>query len=116
MNRVPCPTRALAVDRALVLAHDAVGDRQAEAGALADRLGREERIVDARQVLARNARPGVADFGHDSPVFDARADRQPAALRHRVARVQEQVQEHLLQLVLDAEHHRRRSRSARGAP
>ena len=43
------PDAALAVDRAVVLADDAVGDRQAEAGALADRLGREERIVDARR-------------------------------------------------------------------
>ena len=40
----------------------------------------------------------------------ARDDRQPAALRHRVARVEEQVQEHLLQLVLDALHDRRRRR------
>ena len=37
-------------------------------------------------------------------------DRQPAAARHRVARVEEQVQEHLLQLVLDAEHRHRRRR------
>ena len=44
---------ALAVDRAVVLAHDAVGDREAEAGALADRLGGEERVVDPREVFAR---------------------------------------------------------------
>ena len=57
------PDRAVAVDRAVVLAHDAVGDRQAEAGALADRLGREERIVDAGEVLARNPGAGVGHFG-----------------------------------------------------
>ena len=33
----------------------------------------------------------------------ARRNRQPAAARHRVARVQEQVQEHLLQLELEAD-------------
>ena len=32
------PDRAVAADRAVVLADDAVGDRQAEAGAAADRL------------------------------------------------------------------------------
>ena len=60
MKRVPCPTVLSHVIDAAVLLHDAVGDRQAEAGALADRLGREERIVDARQVLGRNAGAGVA--------------------------------------------------------
>ena len=35
-----------------------------------------------------------------------RRDRDPAALRHGVARVEEQVEEHLLQLVLDGAHHR----------
>ena len=34
-----------------MLLDDAVGDRQAEAGALADVLGREERVEDARQDL-----------------------------------------------------------------
>src|SRR6267142_6156252 len=37
----------LRVQPAAVLADDAVGDRQAEAAALARRLGREERIEDA---------------------------------------------------------------------
>ena len=54
---------AVAADRAVVLVDDAVGDRQAEAGAAADRLGGEERIVDARQLLRRNARSGVGDLG-----------------------------------------------------
>ncbi len=56
VKRVPCPIGAVAGDRAAVLLHDAVGDRQAESGALADLLGREERIVDARELLGRNAR------------------------------------------------------------
>ena len=34
--------------------------------------------------------------------LDRRAHGQPAALRHRVLGVEEQVEEHLLQLVLDA--------------
>ena len=104
VNRVPWPTRAVAANRAVVLVHDAVGDRQAEAGAAADRLRREERIVDAREMLRRNAGAGVGDLDDAAIRPSTRVDdRQPAAARHRVARVQEQVQEHLLQLVLDAE-------------
>ena len=73
------PDRAVAADRAVVLAHDAVGDRQAEAGAAADRLGREERIVDARELLRRDARAGVGDLGDRAIAVDARRHRQPAA-------------------------------------
>ena len=70
---------ALAVDRAVVLAHDAVGDGQAEAGALADRLGREERIVDAGEVLARNAGAGVRQLPPMAcrPSSDVVTDSQP---------------------------------------
>jgi hypothetical protein len=42
-----------------------------------------------------------------------RSTRQPAAARHRVAGVEEEVQEHLLELVLDAEHGRRDGDSSR---
>ena len=57
--------------------------------------------------------PVSATSAIDAIALDARRDRQPAAARHRVARVEEQVQEHLLQLVLDAEHgHRRRRQLA----
>ena len=57
LQREPRPVTdgAVTVNRAIVLLDDAVDDRQAEAGAPADRLGREERIVDAREVLGRNA-------------------------------------------------------------
>ena len=54
------------------------------------------------QMLGRNARPGVGDLDDARRRVDAGDDRQPAAFRHRVARVQKQIQEHLLQLVLDA--------------
>ena len=49
-----------------MLADDPVGDRQAEARAAADRLRREKRIVDARQMLGRNARARVGDFRDDA--------------------------------------------------
>ena len=60
--------------------------------------------------------PGVGDL-RDRPIaVDAGRDRQPAAARHGVARVQEQVEEHLLELVLDAEHDHGGPATARGGP
>ena len=64
--------RAVAGNRAAVLLDDAVGDRQPQAGALADVLRREERIVDARQLLGRNARAGVADLDRRRRLASAR--------------------------------------------
>jgi hypothetical protein len=55
-----------------MLLHDAVGQRQAQAGALPHRLGGEEGIEDARQVLGRDAAAGVGhldpDLGPSWPV------------------------------------------------
>ena len=62
VNRVPWPTALSQRIDALMLAHDAVDDRQAEPGAAADGLRREERIVDARELLRRDARTRVGDL------------------------------------------------------
>src|SRR5215208_2074537 len=43
--------RAIARNRPAVFLDDAVGDRQAEPGAFADRLRGEERIVNARKLI-----------------------------------------------------------------
>ena len=95
---------AVAVDDALVLLDDPVGDGQPEARATADGLGREKRIVDPGKLLGWDPRASIGNFHHDAAGFHPARDRQPAAAWHRVARVEEQVQEHLLELVLDAEH------------
>ena len=58
-------------DLPAVLLHDAVGDRQPQARALADLLGRVERLEDARQRVGRNAVPGVA-HRRDDPVAGRR--------------------------------------------
>ena len=113
MKRVPWPTALSQPIVAVVLVDDAVGDRQAEAGAAADRLGREERIVDARQMLRRNARPGIGDLRERAIAVDPGRHRQPAAARHRITRVEKQVQEDLLQLMLDAQDRDRRGDSSR---
>ena len=58
-NVVPCRHAAVHLDRAAMLLDDTVRYRQPEAGALAADLGREERIVDAGQVLRRDALTGI---------------------------------------------------------
>ena len=66
--------RAAIADAAAERVDDAVADRQAEAGALADRLGREERLEQLGLVVGRNARAGVLDLEDDAVVLVARAD------------------------------------------
>ena len=104
VKRVPWPERAVAGDGAAVLLDDSVRDRQAEPRAFPDILGGEERIVNPRELFGGNARSRVADFDAGSLLAATGDDTQPAPLRHRVARVEEQVQEHLLELVFDALH------------
>src|SRR5688572_30310454 len=77
---------AVAVDGALVLAHDSVRNGQSQTSALPQRLCREERIVDPRQVFVGYTGAGVADFGDNAAVVQARGDRQPASFGHRIAR------------------------------
>ena len=99
-------------DAAAVPAHDAVNHREAKSIALA-RLRREERIECARSGTLVHAGAGVADVELDVAAFArqvacerARAvemnalglDRQRAALGHRVACVEKQVEHHLMQL------------------
>ena len=52
---------AVDIDRATVLAHERIRDRQAKPGALSDRLGREERLEDPIEVRLRYAAAGVLD-------------------------------------------------------
>ena len=56
---------ALHLDPAAMLLHDAVADRQAEAGAAPRRLGGVERLEDLGQLGARDPVPGVLDLHHD---------------------------------------------------
>src|SRR5213079_1097004 len=83
------------IDTAAVLFDDAVYRREAQAGAA--RLGREERLEDAWQDLARNPAAGIADLEADVGLEARRRDRQRAAARHRVAAVDCEVDEHLVE-------------------
>jgi len=87
------------VDAAVVLLDDAVGERQAQAGAATHGLGREERVEDARQMLGSDAAAVVLDLDPDLVPGVAAAHDDQAALRaDRLGRVDEQVQEHLIEL------------------
>ena len=84
-------------DRRLVAADDAVGDGQAEPGAL-DRLRGEERIEAAGLHLLVHAVPGVGARSITRPASTRGRERERAPARHRVDRVEHEVGEHLAQL------------------
>ena len=90
------------VDGAPEHAHDAVHRRQPHARALALLLGREERLEDPGPDRLVHADAGVGDGQHDGagrPLAVVRGgDPQGAAVGHRVARVDGEVEDHLLQL------------------
>src|SRR6185503_6139646 len=92
--------------RAAVALDDAVRDPEAESGALL-RLRREERLEDPRLRLLIHAHAAVLHLDahgverHAALGLDvvARRDAERAALGHRLGRVEEQIEQHLLQLV-----------------
>ena len=80
-----CPRRpALELDRAAVRLDHLAQDRQAEARALAGRLGGVERIEHARQVLGQDPVARVRHDQSDTRVVASRRQLQPSARRHRV--------------------------------
>ena len=82
---------------AAALVDDPVHGREAEADALV--ASREERLEDPRERLLVHADARVGDDELDGAVVGvARRDRQPAAVRHRVAGVHGEVDDHLLDL------------------
>lgn len=105
---------ALHGDRTAVLLGDPVGGREAETAALSDLLGGEERLEDTVLRLLVHAGSGIRDRQDrvGSGPFDAkplgsggiemdriRGDRQLTPRpRHRVAGIDDQVHQHLLEL------------------
>jgi hypothetical protein len=104
---------AVDIDEAAGLLDDAVDGGEAEAGALADFLGREERLEDLVADLGRDAGTGVGDvdphvvgdrhalIGRLRRLFGGDvggAHGELAAIRHGVARIDGEVHDHLLEL------------------
>src|SRR5262249_7842989 len=87
------------VDFSSVLLNDAIADGKAQSGASPARFGGEKGIEDAMDVIARNAGTGICHFDFHAAVVRCCSDFQHSAARHRVARVQEQIQKYLLELV-----------------
>src|SRR5438552_2569347 len=79
----------LALDRELTAdrAHDVLADGEAEAGAAAAGLRREERRLHLREDLGGHPVTGVAHAHVDERAARSRRDRQRAAAFHRVAGV-----------------------------
>src|SRR6202162_2724624 len=78
---------ALYANGTAVLAHNAVCHREAQPGSFPRTFGCEKRIVDALQVLGRNALPAISYFDACEPVFVPGADGQRATVFHSVPRV-----------------------------
>src|SRR5208283_1835682 len=85
-------------DRAAMLLNDTVRDGKTEAGAFVRTLGGEEGIVDAAEMLGRDAVAGIRYVDLDGAAFPPRANFQSASARHGVAGVEEEIQEDLLEL------------------
>ena len=101
-----------------MLLHDRVRDGQPEPRALADLLRREERIEDFRLQLLRYPGTVVVDLEDDRlalQVVPAADDESAAAVRreHRLLGVDDEIQQHLLNLVRIGEHLRQPRRRAR---
>ncbi len=110
---VPSPEFGIHVDEAAGLLDDAVDGREAEPGSLADFLGREERLEDLVDDLGRYAGAGIGDIdahvvgGRHAVVGQSRGfirrdvgrlHGQLAAIRHRVAGVDREIDDHLFEL------------------
>src|SRR5579872_4996054 len=92
-----------------VLLDDAVAHGESQAGAAPGRFRGEKGIEDAVQILARDARAAVDDLDFDGAVESLGADLDHSTGGHGVARVQKEIQENLLQLVVGAQHRRQLS-------
>src|SRR5215469_1839425 len=85
---------------------DAPADVQPETGALADRLGREERLEDPRLDVGRNAGPGITDVDQKLLALDCGPDGQRAVPGHSSDCVVDQVGPYLVELAGEARNRR----------
>src|SRR2546430_4671464 len=81
-----------------MLLYDSVADRQAEPRALACSLRRKEWVVDFLDVFAADAGACVLHDDFNFRVHRVRHDAQFTAFRHCIARIDEEIEENLLEL------------------
>jgi hypothetical protein len=87
------------IDLAGMFFDDPVADGQTKAGATASGLGREKRVEYLMDVIAWNPVARIRHFDFHAAVVSARADFQDSSRWHGIARVQEKIQENLLQFI-----------------
>src|SRR6476646_2686678 len=80
-----------------MLLNDSVSNRQTQAGSFARTLRGEEWIVNLVQIFGANACAGIADIHAGTRFLAPRTHLESPAALHGVARVEEQVEEYLLQ-------------------
>src|SRR5229473_7031348 len=78
---------------------DAVAHGETETGSAAAGFGGEERVKDAMNMFAGNAATGIRHFDFDAAIVRGSANFEHSSSGHGITRVQEKVQEDLLQLV-----------------
>src|SRR5215212_5210559 len=82
-----------------VFLDNSVGDRKTEAGSLSDAFRRVERVVDLGNVLRCDTDTRIGDFGNERSVIrGVSRDDDASTIRNRIARIEDQVREDLLQL------------------
>src|SRR3954466_3666349 len=108
------PRRTLDLDIRVIVLDQALHDFQAEAGALAHRLGGEERFEQVVEDLRRNARPVVDHPDDDAALAAFSGDVDAAALRNRIERVVDEVRPDLIQLADESARLRQVGRNADG--
>src|ERR1700682_6837022 len=77
------------IDFSSMLFDYTVADGEAKAGAAAARFGREKRIENTMNVLARDASPGVGNLHRDAAIVSGGAHFQHAPGGHSVTGIQE---------------------------
>src|SRR5208337_2795364 len=87
------------VDLAGMFLDDPVAHAETETGSPASGLRREERIKNPMDVLAGNSVTGIHYFNFHAAVVRGGTHFQHSAERHRIARVQKEIQKYLLELV-----------------
>ena len=107
-ERRPFAHRTMDCDAALMGVDDLLAGRQAQARAAAATFvgagfGREKGFENARELVGGNAAARVADgqLHQLAGGVVMKFDQQPAAVGHRLAGVDEQIDEHLLNLIAD---------------